>query len=301
MSELFDSLNTIENIQSLIDNSVRESDVLEYKGAQRKFTDPERNEIAKDISAMANSGGGVIVYGVITDDNDKTRPIALNGLAVENIETFDRVRNSTIRPPVERVQKKLIPRENPRVMVVYVPPSEDPPHQSLVDKKYYRRSGAESIPMEHDLVALHFGRRLGPILSVEFDSVTRPNNFSGGVSNEAILRVLVHNNGKRVGRFMVVVLFFPDQGFVRQIREINGRATNIDRLHPGKQVRQYTDNIGVSHPGTRQSILELGLVISDEFIRNHPDDPFVEWLVYSDNMSPRQGFVSLREIGWATL
>ena len=48
-------------------------------------------------------------------------------------------------------------------------------------------------------------------------------------------------------------------------------------------------------------ILELGLTMTEEFVRDHTDEPFVEWVVYSDNMNPRRGSISLRDIGWATL
>ena len=301
MSELFQSLKKLEDIQSLIDSGVRESEVLEYKEASRKFTDKEKNEIGKDVSAMANSGGGAIVYGVSTDRNDTTRPLAIESLAVKNIETFDRVLNSTIQPPVKGIEKRLLPQGQPRVMVVYIPPSEEPPHQNLVGKKYYRRSGVESIPMEHDLVALHFGRRLGPILSLRFQPLNRPNTLGGdpAFSNELLLRVLVENAGKRIGRFVEVVLFFPEQGHATPIRAASGNAVNIDALHPGRQARQFTENIGVFHPGMSKRILELGFGLSKEFIANPPNEPFIEWIIYSDNMNPRQGTVSLRELGWA--
>jgi len=63
-------------------------------------------------------------------------------------------------------------------MVVDIEGSEDPPHQNLADWRYYRRSGTESLPMEHDLVALLFGRRLGPILSVEFQTLGHLDSFN---------------------------------------------------------------------------------------------------------------------------
>src|SRR5439155_2952418 len=163
MASLFDSLNDLADVKSLIEGSVRESEVLEYKTASKPFNDREKSELAKDASAMANSAGGVIIYGVSTDSTDKTKPVSIKPIDPHNVETFDRVLNSQIRPPLSGVRKKVIPAAHPQVMVVEVPGSENPPHQSLYDKKYYRRSGTESLPMEHDLIALLFGRMLGPI------------------------------------------------------------------------------------------------------------------------------------------
>ena len=59
---------SIEDIQSLIDNSIDECTELEYKRAFPKAKDnPKYNwkeELAKDISAMANANGGTIIYGL---------------------------------------------------------------------------------------------------------------------------------------------------------------------------------------------------------------------------------------------
>jgi hypothetical protein len=59
MAGLFDSLLSRDDIQSLIVDHTRESEVLEYKTASSAFTDREKQEIARDVSAMANSLGGV--------------------------------------------------------------------------------------------------------------------------------------------------------------------------------------------------------------------------------------------------
>lgn len=53
MKELFRDLKTIGDLQTMINSCVRESEVLEYKDASRKFSDKEKNEIAKDVSAMS--------------------------------------------------------------------------------------------------------------------------------------------------------------------------------------------------------------------------------------------------------
>src|SRR6266446_8203445 len=135
MPALADTLNEISDIQALIDGAVRESEALEYKTASAAFSDSEKGEIAKDVSAMANSGGGTIIYGVGTHRSDKTRPSSIQRIHIKNVETFDRVFNSQIKPPIKGVRKKLIPQDAPQIMIIDVPESENPPHQSLYDKK----------------------------------------------------------------------------------------------------------------------------------------------------------------------
>jgi hypothetical protein len=298
MSELFETLNSLADIESLIEGCVRESETLEYKGAAAQFDEKDKGEIAKDVSAMANSGGGLIVYGITTDRSDKTKPAALAPIYLKNIETFDRVVNSQIKPPIKNLRKKVIPRDQPRVMLIDVPESEDPPHQSLHDKKYYRRSGVESLPMEHDLVALLFGRKTGPLLDVEFQSLKSPQQFVGPLFyEEGLLRVFVRNSGRRIGRYVETILLFPPQEQVR-ITTKSGDVANIDSLHLGKQARQFAQNVSVFHPRLRKSILELGIEVSKAYRDNNPDDALVSWTIFADEMNPRGGSVSLRDLGW---
>ena len=67
MKQLYDSLHALHNIQALIDNAERESEVLEYKGAVTQFSNGEKIQISKDVSAMANASGGIIIFGIRTN------------------------------------------------------------------------------------------------------------------------------------------------------------------------------------------------------------------------------------------
>ena len=194
VTSLYDSLNSIPDIDALIQGAAHESQVLEYKTASDPFDDKGRREIAKDVSAMANSLGGVIIYGVATDRTIKSKPVRIEDIDPKCIATFDQVVNSQVPPPVS-FRKKLIPPDAPRVMVVDIAASEDPPHQSLADKRYYRRSGEESVPMEHDLVAMHFGRRHGPSLEIGFERYDQLEPYSGEppTSKPVRLRVSIRN------------------------------------------------------------------------------------------------------------
>lgn len=54
-----------ERLQAYVDNFIEESSTLDYKAADALgLTDRKRKEITKDVSAMANSAGGVIIYGL---------------------------------------------------------------------------------------------------------------------------------------------------------------------------------------------------------------------------------------------
>ncbi len=56
---------SLKTIQQYIDDRIQESLILDYKAADSLQKKQEKKkEITKDISAMANSAGGVIIYGI---------------------------------------------------------------------------------------------------------------------------------------------------------------------------------------------------------------------------------------------
>lgn len=302
MSELYDQLQTMRDIQALIDAGVRESEVLEYKTASKPFTDTDKREIAKDVSAMANSLGGTIIYGVATNKSDKTLPemIDPNPIDVKNIETLDRFINDRIRPVIPGLQKKFIPAERlPRVMVLDVPESQNPPHQNLYDKKYYRRSDSESLPMEHDLVALKFGRKLAPVLEMKWQALATPQNFAGAPPylEEALIRVFVVNQGRRMARHIQLVMIFPPADLVR-VADRKGHTRVTTELYAPRQALQFKDDQSVYHAGMFTSVVEAGISLSAEFLRTHRSDSLIEWILYADEMEPKAGVVTLAGLGW---
>jgi predicted HTH transcriptional regulator len=64
-------------LQQYIDDATEESLTLEYKAATSlSRTDKYKTEITKDVSSMANSAGGIIIYGLkeFNDDDKKHLP-----------------------------------------------------------------------------------------------------------------------------------------------------------------------------------------------------------------------------------
>ena len=66
---------THEMIVRAVESAVQETDDLDWKQALPVDADKKLKEFAKDVAAMANTNGGVIVYGVREDDQrDWTAP-----------------------------------------------------------------------------------------------------------------------------------------------------------------------------------------------------------------------------------
>jgi len=47
------------------------------------------------------------------------------------------------------------------------------------------------------------------------------------------------------------------------------------------------------------SVVELGLKFAKSFVEERADEPFLQWVMFADEMGPRQGEASLRAVSWA--
>ncbi|MBN3032787.1 MAG: ATP-binding protein [Candidatus Saganbacteria bacterium] len=293
---MYESINNFEDLENLIKAEIRESEVVEYKGAKAKFSESDKKEISKDVSAFANSSGGIIIYGIETDNDDKTKPKHITGISNANIESFDRIVNASVSKPIKGIDKKIIERDH-KCMIVYIPQSEDAPHQNSVDKKYYRRAGTESVPMEHYLIDLFYGRRYGPILEIQVQN-REQIDFSklqfgpDGWSQPISLRIGVLNHGKRIGKYVEIVLLFPNDKKVSV--PVTGRWRNIDTFYSGLglQARQFTENNGVFHPTMLKNVLDVELRISKNF--NREAEPLINWTIFADEMTLKKGLYYLK-------
>jgi len=61
---------TIERLLALVRDKTPEDFTLEFKASEALAkTDQKKEKLAKDISALANSAGGTIIYGVVEDSS----------------------------------------------------------------------------------------------------------------------------------------------------------------------------------------------------------------------------------------
>ena len=101
-------INTLEHLKDLIAAGVMESTTLEYKSAIDTRTDGWKKEMAKDVSAMANSNGGTIIYGIKEYDDPcmKHLPERISPFDTTNIskETISLVIANNIAPRIKGVE-----------------------------------------------------------------------------------------------------------------------------------------------------------------------------------------------------
>lgn len=164
-----------EHVKQAVAEQVREDARLDWKRTLPLVGDPsadknrQREELAKDLAAMANSGGGTIVYGVAEAKVDgisvahEVRPV---GVVTEEMEQRIRqVASSGISPPLTGLTlRNLAPPGDATggVLVIDIPDSPDRPHlvpRTTGDQFWFvasRRSGPHTEAMtEHELATAY--------------------------------------------------------------------------------------------------------------------------------------------------
>jgi hypothetical protein len=140
-------------LEQLINLGVQESLTLEFKrSAALGKGDKEKNDISKDVSAFANSAGGVLVYGMIEDKHTASMIDVGVDRNILTKEWLESVIKSRIKPVVESVEIKQVTLPSKgKDMVAYAvevsPATDRAPHQAF-DHRYYKRFNFESTPME---------------------------------------------------------------------------------------------------------------------------------------------------------
>jgi|SRR5581483_2400339 len=160
--------SSLLEIDQMIRAQVQENIHLDYK-ASTAISLKARDEIAKDVSAFANSDGGVLIYGVEERDH---LPVRIDDGVDDSIcsrEWIENVITSRITPKVDDARVLPFPIAPGRsAYVISIPKSVRGPHQAA-DKKFYKRHNFKSEPMEeYEINDVRNRRdRVSPIVTFE--------------------------------------------------------------------------------------------------------------------------------------
>jgi len=161
---------TEADITELIREQRPEDLSLDYKRSE-SLDKSKKDEIAKDVAAMANSAGGVLVYGL--DEQKKTNgPVVFDG-GVDaqkfTTEWLEQVIDSNIQRRIDsvRINKIAMAGTNNVIYVVSVPQSNRAPHMAA--HRYYKRLGTTTAYMEEYEVRDVARRMESPDLDVSME------------------------------------------------------------------------------------------------------------------------------------
>jgi hypothetical protein len=115
-------------------------------------TDKNKNEMAKDVSAMANAAGGLIVYGIVEAKSGVADRIDDGSTATP--EWIDQILTTNIEPKIVGVTIKRIQLPSGKAAYAIEVPMATTfaPHQSKPQKIYFRRHNTTVLAMlDHEV------------------------------------------------------------------------------------------------------------------------------------------------------
>ena len=304
-----------EALNEYIYDQVEESSALEYKSAAALNDvngDKIKRDITKDVSAFANAAGGTLIYGIKEYDDELKKHLPESLDPVNSVSmTKERLEHliSLIQPRIHgmkitpvRLNSSSLP--NGVAYVVEIPQGATA-HQAW-DKRYYRRFNFESVAMEDHEIRDVMNRAMTPDATVEFgrkfletiDAIQRYR-----------LTVKVINQGNIVVNDFKLVFTFPQYGncsftdlssarfhayFGLMKNETSENIITVtcyskDRLFPHDHIN-LTDVISGNF-GVSQTLYE-----GEQMQKIKPEDRYLRWVLYADDMAPKHGEVPLTEL-----
>lgn len=193
---------TFALISGAISDRIEESSDLDWKSSLP--TREQHEEFAKDVAAMANSGGGLLVFGV-EEERDSSAAVAVRHLEVWGDADERRLRQvaySAIQPPVHGLTFTAVGPEDERVVIMDIPASLDAPH--LVWKK---NGPAFSAPIRYGATTEYMNERQ---LAAAYDA-RRENRQAVERRAEGVVSEVSRRVGKGAQDTWVIVSAIPAQ------------------------------------------------------------------------------------------
>lgn len=295
---------TESRLQQMIQDGVEESLILDYKAADA-LDQKKKTEIGKDVSAMANSAGGTIIYGIFGQGHIPSYidPIKRSSFSKERLE---QIISSNIHPRIDGIVIHPVTigaiGSDDVVYVVEIPQSYTA-HQSK-SHKYYKRFNFESAPMEDYEIRDVMSRGQSPRLEIEF--LIRRIRFLG-MHLFTQLTIRVHNKGSISAEHVQSTFYLPELlakhaptwKTPAKMKEINGLPHLIwQNDNSQTNVLPFFD---ISLGNTRRIPILPGQ--NTEWHWNLPNrldtssaDGSIHWELYSEQMEPRSESMPVEQI-----
>lgn len=311
MSKKYD----IDYLHNLINEEEEENLHLDYKAAHALGkTDGKKAEISKDVSAMANSDGGVIIYGIseFKDKDSRYKPEKIDPVRRGQFskEWLEQVINSNIQPKVKNIIITPVSISESDVVFVVKIPKSDTAHQAK-DKRYYKRYNFESVPMEDYEVKDILNRAKYPKIVMDFRFI-KEFDKNAGLKNArrkytVTLEITCINNGSIFANYINYFIHLPDDlindSFAVDLPEsekyenylvISGDNTYQELIPQTKQTQSLwsRSNYIPLLPGVKKTF-NSSLTLKNDF---PSDEREIYWTVFADNAPPQEGKVKIKDI-----
>lgn len=216
--EIYESLNE-ELLLRWLSESKTETLHLEFKTAKcdGSFSKDDRKNLAKGISALANSEGGVLLWGAQDKKNSDGEKMLAGFIGFDDVtralRRIEELTGEASSPPAPGVIHKCVEVEGKSLIATLVPASDAGPHMAkLGEDRYFQRSGGSSRRMEHFQVADMFGRRPHPKLRLNW-CIRGPTEHRITVPYSGEVLVGIENTGRSIAHFPCLWLWLEESDF----------------------------------------------------------------------------------------
>jgi hypothetical protein len=324
----------LEKIESYIENKIEENLNLDYKASgSLQRNDNKTSEISKDVSAFANSDGGIIIYGIKEDQINRHLPDSIDPINRNEIskEWLEQIIQSKIRPRINGIiiHSVSVTEQTHEVVYVVEIPKSNTAHQAN-DKKYYKRFNFNSEPMYDYEIRDILNRNKSPIIDIELEIKkytyeVKQQNFgippfnieTGGIHQNSepskeyktnyILRIFARNNGRVLANYLNAYIEIPE----KYLKENESLGEGLSSIFMENTIRDIVDSNFIPNMNgggyadhkygpsrydpilPTRSLLLESVKLNEKFIESID---ILEWKVYSDNAEPRSGNIKLSEI-----
>lgn len=315
-------IQSIDDLKTLITDATEESTEIEFKlnfgmpedelfplekDKQSKKKKDWKTELAKDVSAMANSAGGIIIYGISERKNENDRNVASELVPISNNkmdkDRLTRLLLENIRPVISfEITHLKVDSENAGYFIVNIPQGTTA-YQNKRDHRYYIRHNAIVEAMEDYQIRDVMNRVKEPLIDLEFylvrTKVYPHKDFLGlkGIKNKKLiieggyvysLHYQLVNNGPVYAKYINYFIYIPQT--IIQDDNHTRKDGNIVLYGENKD-----DKIGFTPllPHMKGKTESISLDIEGEVISN---DIYIEYEIHADNSEIRSMKIKLNEI-----
>lgn len=299
-------LRTRADLQRLIDEQIGESLSLEFKASSAlDRADHHKRELARDVSAFANSAGGQIVYGLAERED---RYEVDDGIDPNHIskEWIERVIDTSIFPRIEGLIIDVVALGGDRVAyVVSIPQATSrAPHQAP-DHRYYRRQNFQNVPMQDYEIRdmLRRGADPEPFLDVSFEGgrlqyplgrVDMPEQH-----RSVPLHMAIGNHSKEPAYYSILTLVVDNDLRVQSTGEFNPTGNGQKN---GTRVNYFTRRFSIPEffPLFREAKHNVSnppfrILIDPQYYGTHTDFLFGYEIKVPGSAVGAVGFIQLRD------
>lgn len=277
--KFYDSLNSYEDIEKLISDGEAEGSFLECKSplSLTGFDKNLQSELAQELSGFSNTGGGIIIFGVSTNNkkgHDVLTQIEPIGL-VKDLESKIKLKiplltEASISTKIKIIREK--PTDTKGIVVLYIPGVEGDPIKNKLDGVFYIRAGEKTPEMPYELLKRMFIGSNAPNIS----AVLIPELIKRAEDGRWKIPIALDNKSNYPAKSTAVLVGFENYSSCEEITAESFR--DISNLNPN--TRKFSERL--QEPVYRG----LNVVVGSLFVKMKKNKKMVRLRVsiFSENM-----------------